>query len=413
MTNFQKLWVGQAISVFGSLITRTALPWCALLFLNARISDMAFLVLADLLPGFLLGLVAGAWLERRAKRPVMIACDVLRCVLIATLPVLALTGQLALWHLFLVAPLMGALSTVFDIAYQSYLPELVPSDELTAANSKLSASASVAEICAFSSSGWLVQSLGGPQALFLDAATFLLSALSLALIASSAALPAPTPAHDTATDADTGLWREAVEGLRYVVAEPTLRALALAQTALSFSMSLMGPLILLFMTRTLALEPRFLGMIFAVGGVTSLLGALAAEPLGKYLGVRRATALGFATIPLGMLLIPLAPHRSALSYVLLTGNQLLTDPGWTIFEIHQTTLRQTLAPEALLSRINAVTKVGGLGASLLGTLLAATLGDRLGPRPLLFAGVGLACVTAILFLRKLSTGYPQAVDNSK
>ncbi len=182
MTDFQKLWVGQAVSVFGSLITRTALPWCALLFLRARALDMALLVLADLLPGFLLGLFAGAWLDRRAKRPVMIACDVLRFLLVMSIPALALTGKLTLGSLFAVAPLMGILSTVFDIAYQSYLPELVQGEALGRANSRLSASAAVAEVCAFSVSGWLVQHFGGPQALLIDAATFLLSALSLAWI---------------------------------------------------------------------------------------------------------------------------------------------------------------------------------------------------------------------------------------
>ncbi|WP_395142140.1 MFS transporter [Armatimonas sp.] len=407
MTDFQKLWVGQAVSVFGSLITRTALPWCALLFLHARALDMALLVLADLLPGFLLGLFAGAWLDRRAKRPVMIACDVLRFLLVMSIPALALTGKLTLGSLFAVAPLMGILSTVFDIAYQSYLPELVQGEALSRANSRLSASAAVAEVCAFSVSGWLVQHFGGPQALLIDAATFLLSALSLLAIRQPNRV---VPHLDGGQGA--GLFQEAVEGLRYVGRQRLLRALALAQVALSFSMSLMGPLILLFMTRTLALEPKFLGMVFAVGGVTSLLGATFAAPLAQRFGVYRATALSFGLIPLGMLMIPLAPTRSALSYGLLTANQLLTDPGWTIFEIHQTTLRQQLAPEKLLGRVNAVTKVGGLGASLLGTLLAGVLGNRVGPRPVLFAGVGLACAAAILFARELSTSYPQAVDNS-
>ena len=407
MSDFQKLWVGQAVSVFGSLITRTALPWCALLFLHARALDMALLVLADLLPGFLLGLFAGAWLDRRAKRPVMIACDILRFLLVMSIPALALTGKLTLGSLFAVAPLMGILSTVFDIAYQSYLPELVQGEALGRANSRLSASAAVAEVCAFSVSGWLVQHFGGPQALLIDAGTFLLSALSLLAIRQ--------PNHVVPQLAGVqggGLFQEAVEGLRYVGRQRLLRALALAQVALSFSMSLLSPLVLLFMTRTLALEPKFLGMVFAVGGVTSLLGATFAAPLAQRFGVYRATALSFGLIPLGMLMIPLAPTRSALSYGLLTANQLITDPGWTIFEIHQTTLRQQLAPEKLLGRVNAVTKVGGLGASLLGTLLAGALGDRVGPRPVLFAGVGLAFVAAILFARELSTSYPQAVDNS-
>ncbi|WP_394796264.1 MFS transporter [Armatimonas sp.] len=274
MSDFQKLWVGQAVSVFGSLITRTALPWCALLFLHARALDMALLVLADLLPGFLLGLFAGAWLDRRAKRPVMIACDVLRFLLVMSIPALALTGKLSLGSLFAVAPLMGILSTVFDIAYQSYLPELVQSEALGRANSRLSASAAVAEVCAFSVSGWLVQHFGGPQALLIDAATFLLSALSLAWIRKPIS-PCSLAGEGAGGRGNqgAGLFQEAIEGLRYVGQQ-----------------RLLSPLILLFMTRTLALEPKFLGMVFAVGGVTSLLGATFAAPLAQRFGVYRQSA---------------------------------------------------------------------------------------------------------------------------
>lgn len=402
MTDFQKLWVGQAISVFGSLITRTALPWCALLLLGARALDMALLIVCDLLPGFLIGLFAGAWLDRQAKRGVMVACDLIRFALVASIPLLALSGKLTLSYLFVIAPLMGAVSTVFDIAYPSYLPELVESAALEKANSRISASAAVAEIGAFSASGWLVQSVGAPKALWIDATTFLLSALSLLLIRHRST-PVPTDSR-----AEEGLFHEAVEGLRVVRDQPQLRALAVAQTNLSFSMSLVGPLVLLFVTRNLRLEPRFLGMVFAVGGVTSLLGALLAEPLGKRLGTHRAAVLGFAAIPFGMLTIPLTPVRSGASYVLLTLNQLVTDPGWTIFEIHQTTLRQRLAPESFLGRVNAVTKVGGLGASLVGTLLAGFLGDRFGARPVLFAGVFLAFMGALHFALALRLPPPSA-----
>lgn len=403
MNDFQKLWVGQAVSVFGSLITRTALPWCALLFLQARALDMAFLILCDLLPGFLFGLIAGAWVDRLPKRPVMIACDLLRFALVASVPLLTLAGNLSLGYLFLVAPLMGALSTVFDIAYPSYLPELVDEETLVRANSRLSASAAVAEIGAFSVSGWLVQTLGGPQALWIDASTFLVSALSLACIRQPDRRPERVMAN-----AESPLLTEAAEGLRYVRERPLLRSLALAQIALSLSTSVAGPLYLLFMTRTLALEPRFLGMIFGIGGVTSLLGALAAERLGKRFGVERTAVLGYLAIPLGMLAVPFASARSAWSYGFLVLNQLITDPGWTLFEIHQTTLRQRLTEESFLGRVTAVTKVGGLGASLVGTLLAGYFGDRLGPRPVLFAGVALSLTAALGFAFAVQKASPRA-----
>ena len=269
--DFMKLWSGQAVSVFGSLITRIAIGFTAILYLHASTIAVALLASADILPGFLFGLVAGVWVDRLRRRPLMIAADLGRAALLGSIPLAALFGQLHIAQLFAVTLLAGTLSVCFDVAYLSYLPSLVGPEQLVDGNSKLAASQSVAEVGSFGIAGWLVQLFSGPAAIFIDALTFLWSAASLAIIRTPE--PPPPPAADR-----TSMRTEAVEGLHAVLREPTLRALLFSTTIFSLSGGAVGAVILLFVTRTLGFNTGVLGMIFAVGGVTSLAGAALAGP---------------------------------------------------------------------------------------------------------------------------------------
>src|SRR5215208_7728803 len=175
-TRFVNLWGAATISTFGSLITGTALPFTAILILDASPSAIGVLRIAELLPGFLFGLVAGAWVDRLRRKPIMIATDLGRALLVAIVPLAAFLGWLDLGHLYATAALVSVLGVFFDVAYQSFLPSLVENEELVEANSKLSAAMSVAEASAFSSAGWLIQLLTAPLAMLVDALTFLVSA---------------------------------------------------------------------------------------------------------------------------------------------------------------------------------------------------------------------------------------------
>src|SRR5918992_6262274 len=175
-TNFVNLWGAATVSTFGSLVTRTALPFTAILVLDASPPAIGILRIAELLPGFLFGLVAGAWVDRLRRKPIMIATDLGRALLIVTIPLAAFLGWLGLGQLYVIAALVSVLSVFFDVAYQSFLPSLVENEELVEANSKLSAAMSVAEASAFSSAGWLIQLLTAPIAMLVDALTFIASA---------------------------------------------------------------------------------------------------------------------------------------------------------------------------------------------------------------------------------------------
>lgn len=157
--DFLKLWSGRTVSTLGSQIMQVALPLTAVLVLNATPFQMGLLRAVTTLPDFLFGFPAGAWIDRVRRRPVMIGTDLCRAVVVGSIPVAALLGALRLEQLFIVAFLGGALTLVFDVASQSYIPALVGSEDLVEANSKLSASNSLSGLVGPAVGGGLVQLL--------------------------------------------------------------------------------------------------------------------------------------------------------------------------------------------------------------------------------------------------------------
>lgn len=383
--NFQKLWFGQSVSVFGSLISRIAIPFLAVIELDATPFDMAALGIAALLPGFLVGLLAGAWIDRRKRRPVMIGADLGRAAVLVLVPILALADQLHIWHLLVVSGLLSMLSMLFDIAYQSYLPGLVGRERLIEGNSTLTATESVAEFGSFSIGGWLVQIFTAPFALLVDAVTFLLSAFAIKKIA----LPEEIE-RDAAVE--TSLLDEAVAGFSYVRQQGTLRVLAVAQALLSLSHGMTSTVFFLFVVDTLGFETGPLGIIFAFGGIASLGAALISSRLygaGHHL-VRMAFLLFFVAAANSVL--PFARAADWIAVALLLVPQLLSDPAETIFNIHSTTLRQVLAPDAWLGRINGSFRVLEVGAIIAGSLVAAWTGEHLGLRATMWMAAGLVAL---------------------
>jgi MFS family permease len=400
--DFQKLWFGQTVSVFGSLISRIAIPFLAVIELDATPFDMAALGIAALLPGFIVGLLAGAWIDRRKRRPVMIGADLGRAAVLILVQILALTDQLDIWHLLVVSGLLSILSMLFDIAYQSYLPGLVGRERLIEGNSTLTASESVAEFGSFSIGGWLVQLFTAPFALLVDSVTFLLSALAIRRIEIPEELE-----RDEAVE--TSLVEEAVAGFSYVRRDGTMRVLALAQALLSLSHGMTGTVFFLFVVDTLGFETGPLGMIFAFGGVASLGAALVSSRLyGRGGHLRRMAAL-LVVVAAAHALLPFARAADWIAVALLLVPQLISDPAETIFNIHSTTLRQMLAPDAWLGRVNGSFRVLEVGAVITGSLIAAWTGEQLGLRATMWIAAGLIATGALICL--LGSGTEPATSN--
>jgi MFS family permease len=390
--DFVRLWTGQTVSVFGSLTTRLALPFTAVIFLDAPGWQVALLASSDVIAGIAVGLFAGVWADRLRRRPIMIAADLARAVTIASVPLAALFSVLHMPQLYVVAFASGVLTTFFDVAYQSYLPTLVTEEELLEGNSKLTGSASVAEAGAFGAAGWLAQLLTAPGAMAIDAVTFLVSAASLARIKTPE--PPPAPPHEREP-----VLAEIAEGLRTIRHDTRQLVMAGTWMCMSLSTGMIGAVIILFVTRDLGFSPGAQGLIYAVGGVTSLGGAIAAGWCRARLGAGGTMALGLVLGGAGVLAMTGAPASMLwLAALMLIAQQIISDPGWTIYDINLVSLRQAITPDRLLGRVNSAFRFAGLSAALTGSLTTVAIVGPLGPRWVLIIGSLVSFAGAALVL---------------
>ena len=384
-TSFSRLWFAQTVSEFGNWMG--AIPLVAILVLDASPAQMGLLETARALPAVLVGLYAGVWVDRMPRKPLLIGADLGRFVLLMVAVVLAVTGSLAMSGLFAIVFLVGALTVLFDIAYRSYLPSLVASGELVGANSKLSASASVAEVASPGLGGAMVQIVSATFALLVDALTFLVSALSLLTIRAQ---------ESTRAIQREGTTRELVSGVRFVWGVRALRALALALSAQFFFGGFFATLYALYVLKVIGLGPIMLGLLVGAGGVGALVGAAIVNRLTRRFGIGPVMigALAFG-IPMATL-VPLAAFVDRTdALVMLFANQLIGDIAFGVFLIAQTSVRQALTPDHLLGRMNASFEfvVGGIGA--LGMLTGGLLGQWVGMVPALsvaVAGFTIPCL---------------------
>ena len=372
--DFVRLWSAGTISVFGSLITRTALPFAAILVLGAGPLEIAILRGLELVAGLVVGLVAGAWVDRLRRRPIMIVADLGRAVLLGSIPLAALVGVLGLEQLYVVTFLAAILTTFFNVADRSYLPRIVPPDGLLAANSALTASASVAEFSAFGISGFLIQLFSAPLAILVDAVSFLASAIVLGTIRR------PEPAGRPVETREPVL-REIRDGLRLVARSPILRPIAGAGAAAHVLWGVFGTVYLLFANQVVGLGPAPIGVIVGLGGVGSLVGAVMAERLGRRFGIGRAMLGGMIGFTIGNALIPLAPAGAlVVGGACLIAQQIIGDSAATVYEISQVSVTQSVVEDRLLGRVNGTVRffedLCQLGGTIAGGLIAASLGLR-------------------------------------
>ena len=390
---FVRVWSAATVSIFGSLVSRVAIPFVAIINLHADSVGVALVRGMELAAGLAVGLVAGAWVDRLRRRPVMIWADLGRAALLGLIPLAWLGGWLSLPLLLLVTLLTAVLTTFFDAADNAFLPTIVPKADLVRANGALAASGSVSEFAAFGSAGFLVQLLTAPIAILVDAISFIASALMLATIR------APEAAPPAKADREPVL-REIAIGLGLVARNPILRAITLASMATSAMWGVFGALWYLFAIQDLGLDAAAIGLVAAVGGVSSLVGALLTTRLTRRFGVGRVLVVSVLVGMLGSYSIPLAPLGAPLlAMAFLIGQQLITDPAMTAFDITDTSIRQSIVHDRQLGRVNATVRVAILVAQLAATLLAGFLALQIGLRAMLFIGptVGLLGVLFVWF----------------
>ena len=387
--DFLRLWSAETISQVGTQVSNLALPLVAIVTLDATAFEVAALGTVVFLPWLLFSLPAGVWVDRLRRRPILVVADLGRGVLLASVPVAWTLDALTLWQLYAVGFGTGVLTVFFDVAYQSYLQALVDRDRLVEGNSKLEVSRSAAQIAGPGLAGALVAAVTAPAAIFLDAVSFLASALFLGRIRR----------RETRIEHDgsrRSMRAELGEGLRFVLGQPLLRAMAASTALFNFFNCVLGSVVLVYLVRGLDLSPAVIGVVLMAGNVGFLVGALLASRFSRWLGLGPAIVLGSAC-GIAILLIPLAPASRPIPFLLAA--ELVATFGVAIYNILALSLRQSIAPPRIHGRMNAVMRFVVWGVIPLGTLLGGTLASTFDLKTAIWIGaIGNAFAFAPLVL---------------
>jgi MFS family permease len=368
---FLKYWTASAISDVGSQITALALPLIGALTLAATPWQMGVLNAAGTIPILLVGLFAGVWVDRLRRRPVLIAADVARALLLLTIPLASVLNILTVEMLFAVALLSGGLSVFFDVAHLAFLPVLVGREHLVDGNAKLEVTAATAQVVGPGLGGTLIGLLGAPFAVVLDALSFVASGW---LIARTRAVEPTAPA----VVAGTSVWAEIREGFRVVASQPLLRALIAAAGTMNFFGRMFLAVYVLYMTRDLGLGALGVGLVLATGGIGSLAGALVAGPTTRRFGPGPMLVISQLAFGLMGLLVPLAVLLPSVALVLVVASEFGQWMAVIVYYVNAVSVRQSITPPRLQGRVNATMRFFAGGLMPIGALAGGALGGVIG-----------------------------------
>ena len=343
---------------------------------------MGILNAASSAPILLIGLFAGVWIDRVRRRPVLIAADIARALLLLTIPLASVLGILTIELLCAVALLMGSLGVFFDIAHLAFLPVLVGREQLVDGNAKLEVTAAAAQVVGPSFGGTLIGTLGAPFAVVVDALSFLLSGW---LIGRTRAVE-PPPARAVA---GASVWADIREGFGVVWQEPVLRALIAAAATMNFFGRMFLAVYVLYMTRDLGLGPVGVGLVLATGGLGSLAGALVTGPTTRRFGPGPMLVASQLAFGLMGLLVPLAVLVPRIALVMVVASEFGQWMAVIVYYVNAVSVRQTITPGRLHGRVNATMRFFAGGMMPVGAVAGGALGGVIGlPWTLVVAELG-------------------------
>ncbi len=391
--NFMTFWSGQAVSQLGAQLGQLAFPVLAVTLLGASEFEVGALNAAGLAAFLLIGLPAGAWVDRWLKRRTMIVADLVRTAAMATVPILWWAGILQIWHLYAVAAVVGAATVFFDVSYQSYVPVLVDAGKVPQANSKLEATSQIARIGGPAAGGALLVIVSAPVLFVGEAMGYLLSAIFLLRTRDA---EVPVPAKDRRP-----LASEIKEGLVFVVRHPLISRVVACTGGVNFFTTLAFTLMPVLVLRELGLGPEGMGLIMAVGAVGGLIGAVAAPRFAAWIGEGTVIPVASMISSLFLLLVPLsvlAPERW-MSLVMLIVSEFGFAFGVLAYNIMQLSMRQRVCPPRLLGRMNASIRFVVWGVMPIAALASGLLAENLGLVPTLWIGWAgsIVLVAPVLF----------------
>jgi MFS family permease len=372
----------------GSSVSQLAIPFIAAFVLRSSPFEVALLGAVEMTPFILFTLPAGAWLDRVRRQPVLIAGDIGRGLALLSIPVAYAAGVLTIWQLYAVGFIAGSLTVLFDVADQSYLPALLPTEDLVEGNSKLSLPQSSAQIVGPAFAGGLIGLVAAPFAIFVDAASFFASGALISLIRK----PEPKPERSlTVSGAHTSLRQEITEGLRYVLGNRYLRMIAGSTATSNFGSSMAFSVFAVFIYVELGLPAWVVGMAMGLGGFGILLGAATATRLSRRFGVGPMIVAGMLINGPGLLLIVLVPSNTLAAGVLLFIAQFLLGFSAIIYNVNQVSFRQAITPIEMQGRMNATMRFVVWGVMPIGSITGGILASFLPLRTTVLVGAVISC----------------------
>ncbi len=385
--DFRLLWIGETTSSLGSSVTSVALPLVAITALHAGVVAISLLSAAAWLPWLLIGLPAGAWIDRLPRRPVMLVSDAASLLLFVSVPVAAWCGVLTIAQLLTVALLSGTAKVFFSTAYRAYLPAIVAPDDLVEGNAKLQGSESAAQIAGPGLAGLLAQAFGAAAGLLADAGSFLVSALCLRSIHTVERRRERTRRR---------LRDEVGEGLRFVTHDRYLRFYVAFGGAANLALTGYQTILVVFLVRTVGLSSAAVGLLVAVGSIGGVIGAMIAPGFARAVGSARALLFcKVGVAPFG-LLIPLTDKGIRLGFFVV--GSCVVVAGVVGGNVISAGFMQRYCPAEIFGRVVTSMQVVNFGTIPLGALLAGLLAGALGARATLWAMLALFMLAGSILL---------------
>ncbi|WP_413812045.1 MFS transporter [Streptomyces sp. OE57] len=383
--DFRLLWCGETAGKYGSAVTSVAMPLIAVSTVHADTFQVGLLAATAWAPWLLIGLPAGAWVDRLPRRPVMVAAAAVSLVLFASVPVAARSGLLSVGVLLAVALLTGTAAVFFQTAYSAYLAGLLDPADQPEGNAKLHGSASAAQIAGQGSGGLIAQLAGAVNGMFVNAATFLVSLICLTGIRFR------EPRVPRAERPPRALAREVAEGLRLIAGDRWLRTLTLFAAASNLALMGYQSIQVVFLVRTVGLPPGLVGGLTAAVSLGGVAGAFCARRVATRVGDARATLLFEVGLAVGALLMPMTAEGPGT--VLFVAGGFCVTAGVVGGNVIKASFQQRYCPPELLGRLTATSAFVSYGTLPLGALLGGALGTALGLRAAMWittAGIPLA-----------------------
>jgi MFS family permease len=390
---FAWLWGGQTFSTFGSQISGIAAAYLAVTILNADAFEVGLLSASTTVSFLLVGLIAGAWVDRWSKRRVMIITDLIRMVAIGLIPLLWAVGVLEIWQLVVIEFVLGLATVFFDVSYQSFIPVILPSDKIAAGNSALETTNQTAGIAGPSLVGWLLTIVKAPVLLAFDALTYLVSALTLTAIKDTEKVKLKEERRP--------LFVEIREGLAFIGREKLIRRITMTTATNNLFSTMMWatfPLVF-FGTQYLNLSPALFGLLGSAAAVGSLLGAATTTKLIKWIGEGTVISVSALAGGLVTVLVPIAVGlHNDLTVPLLIVMDFLNGFMVLAYNITQVSARQRICPPELLGRMNASIRFFVWGVMPIGATVGGIIGREVSPLTAMIVGSVGAVFSSVFVL---------------